>query len=274
LNRDGLDFMRKVFRPHAEAMRRVDDRQIGTGVLASIIHRHIEVLSWLDHRMWMAPALAWLTTKGELHRETEQFFARLDRVAWLMRLAGSDPHEQESRFIKLTHAVQNDSVVEGWPEFEVSSKLLDDVLAILRSRTFYHKHFSKSVLRRLCYQMGRDPGVIDGEKITVEHILPRKPKAGSRWLVDFGGEPGIKEHADRLGNLALLTKKLNQEAGIHDWAIKRPILESCFKVSGHDFRITGEAAACPKWTPHLVMQRTEKMIQILFDHWQLELPEP
>ena len=274
LNRNGLDFMKTIFRPHADAMRRIDERQIGAGMLAGLIRKHIDVLSWLDHHQWVAPALAWLTSKDDVHRETEHFFARLDRLAWMMRLAGTDPHEQETRFIQLTNAVGKTRPVDEWPEFEIGDKLLAEALAILRSRTFYFKYMSKVVLRRLCLELGEDPGFIDGELITVEHVLPRKPPKDRQWLKSFGRLEGIKEHADRLGNLTLLTGKRNREADTKDWPVKRQILKKCVEVDRRNFRLTSEAAEYAHWTPLVVQSRTEKLITVLFTHWGLAVTPP
>jgi len=274
LNRDGIGFMKTIFRPHADAMRRLDERQIGAGMLAGLIRKHIDVLSWLDHRQWVAPALAWLTSKDGAHRETEHFFARLDRLAWIMRLAGTDPHEQELRFIQLTNAIGQASPVDEWPEFEISDKMLAEALAILRSRTFYFKQMSKMALRRLCLEMGEDPGFIDGELITVEHILPRKPPKDRQWLKSFAGLGGIKDHADRLGNLTLLTGKRNREADTKDWPVKRQVLKKCIEVDRRNFRLTSEAADYAHWTPLVVRTRTEKLITLLFTHWGLAVTPP
>ena len=274
LNSDGLAFMKSIFRPQADAMRRIDERQLGTGVLASVIQGHIEVLSWLDHRQWMAPALAWLTTRSDLDPEMETFFAHLDRLAWIMRLAGTDPHEQETRFIRLTKAVRGGTPVKDWPEFRISEKMSDEALVILRSRTFYFKHMSKVVLRRLSYQLGRDSGFIDGDNTTVKHVLPRKPPKDRLWLKDFGSYAGIKEYADRLGNLALLTGKINREVDTKDWQAKRAILRKHIAQGDLEFLLATEAAEYAKWTPQVVQARTEKLISVLFRYWGLPVAPP
>ncbi|MEQ1615603.1 MAG: DUF262 domain-containing HNH endonuclease family protein [Hyphomicrobiaceae bacterium] len=269
LNLGGTEFMKTIFRPHADAMRLIDGRQLGTGVMATIINGHVEVLSWLDHRQWVAPALAWLTTHGGLHRETEMFFAHLDRLSWMLRLAGTDPHEQETRFIRLTMAVHSGASVKEWPEFEISEKTIDEAQAILRSRTFYFKHMSKLVLRRLCYQLGQDPGHIDGERITVEHILPRKPPKDRLWHKDFGSIAGIKEYADRLGNMALLTGPINRKLDTKDWHLKRAILLGHVADGNFKFLLAAEATEYAQWTPQVIKARTEKLIGVLFQYWGL-----
>ncbi len=265
LNHDGLGFMTNVLQPSVEALRRIDARQIGTGSLAGAIGRHLEVLNWLDHRHWVAPALVWLTTKGDQHPETELFFARLDRLGWMLRLAGTDPNEQENRFMRLTSAVRRNSSVTNWPELSISSATLDAALKILRSRTFYYKHMCNRVLRRLCFQLGQDPGLIDGAKVSIEHILPRNPPVDRKWTNDFATVAVVDAFTDRLGNLALLTGLQNRRADTNDWPVKRELL----KVSG--FGLSIEAVAHAKWTPKTIEARTEKLIKALFAEWGLPI---
>ncbi len=268
LNNDGLGFMNTVVYPHAEALRRLDGRQVGSGTLAKVIGNHIETLNWLDHRLWVAPALAWLTIRTDQHRATEPFFARLDRLAWMLRLAGTDPNEQENRFIRLAAAVRRDQLITEWPEFEVSDKTRDEALAILRSRTFYYKHTCNRVLRRLSHQLGADPGVIDGVNVSIEHILPRRPAKERQWLRDFASQPGIIDNCDRLGNLALLTGPQNRRADTNDWSIKAGILRS----SG--FVLSMEAATNANWMPRTIELRTDKLIALLFAPWGIAVAPP
>jgi hypothetical protein len=268
LNQDGLGFMNGLLAPHAAALQRLDARQIGSGILAGIISRHIDKLSWLDHRLWVAPALAWLTTRTDQDRETEQFFARLDRLAWMLRLAGTDPNDQENRFIRLAGAVGTRSPVASWPEFEISDKTRDEALAILRSRTHYFKHMSGRVLRRLSSQLGSDPGHIDGVHLSIEHVLPRRPGGERQWLRDFGSLPGVAEYTDRLGNLALLTGPQNRKADTNDWPVKQAILLQ----SG--FGLSMEAAGHATWTARTITARTEKLIGQLFTAWDLTVTPP
>ncbi len=263
LDRDGLGFMTNVLLPNVEVLRRIDARQIGTGTLAGIIGRHLEFLSWLDHRQWVAPALVWLTTKGGQHPETEHFFTRLDRFAWMLRLAGTDPNEQENRFRRLTHAARSNQAVDKWSEFAIEARTIEAALGILRSRTFYYKHLSNRVLRRLCHLLGSDPGPIDGVKVSIEHVLPRNPPKERKWIIDFPTETVVDDHTDRLGNLALLTGPQNRKADTNDWPIKREILKAS------QFALSGEAAVHAKWTPKTIDARTEKLIKRLLTQWDL-----
>jgi Protein of unknown function DUF262/Protein of unknown function (DUF1524) len=265
IQRNGLGFINGVLLPAANALSRIDQRRIGTGTLSTQITRHLDALSWLDHRQWVAPAIAWLTQKSDQHPDTGTFFAQLDRFAWLLRLAGTDPNEQESRFIKLTLAITNSQPPGSWKEFTIEPRLIEDALIILRSRTFYFKHMSHPILRRLCAILGQESGQIDGVKVSVEHVLPRKPPSDRRWTRDFKSLSGISDHTDRLGNLALLTGPQNRKADTNDWPVKQGILGA----SG--FALSLEAAANIEWMPRTIEARTEKLIKLLFTTWELPI---
>lgn len=53
--------------------------------------------------------------------------------------------------------------------------------------------------------------------ITVEHVLPQNPSAGSRWLADFPSEADRDLWVHRLANLVLLTLRKNSQAGNLDF---------------------------------------------------------
>lgn len=261
LDRNGLGFMQGVFQPYAECLASLTTGSTSSALPLAAIRQQITQLGWLDHRQWVAPALVWLRHKSAEHAETAEFFATLDRLAWMLRLAGTDPNEQENRFIKACAAAARSEPVSECPEFAIDSKTTSDALVILRSRTFYLKHSSNRVLRRLCAMLGADPGPIDGVHVSVEHVLPRRPSRDKRWWLDFNSEPAVLDHTDRLGNLALLTGPQNRAADRSDWEIKREILRAS------TFALSNEAATCERWTRRTIEDRTEKLIGLLFKPW-------
>ena len=151
-------------------------------------------------------------------------------------------------------------------ELAIEPKLLKPALDNLRSRTFYDKHYAGLVLRRLCLNMGSDPGPIDGDHMTLEHVLPLRPKSGSNWLRVFRDQKTVSDYANRLGNLACLTFADNQSAGSNDYSAKRPILANSGCIISSKF-----AATYDTWTPERILARTESLIQDLFRKWELPI---
>ena len=80
LDRSGLPFLRNELMPRANMLVRLNRRQIGEPSDRAAIERSLDMLYWIDHKMWMPAALHWLSSKGEAHPQTALFFSRLDRL--------------------------------------------------------------------------------------------------------------------------------------------------------------------------------------------------
>jgi len=261
LDRRGLDFMLNEFQVGARNLGAIAEKNIGAGAAKAAVSRQIERLSWLDHRQWVAPALVWLAKKGADHAETLRFFALLDRLAWMLKIAATDPLVQENCFIGACAAAARRQPVDRCAEFILSDRTITDALNALRSRTFYFKHAKHLVMRRLCALLGSDPGSIDGIKVSIEHVLPRRPSKDKRWWSEFPSKDAVLDFTDRLGNLALLTGRQNQAADCSDWEVKREFLRTS------TFSLATEAATYERWTKQTIEARTEKLIAVLLAPW-------
>ena len=105
---------------------------------------------------------------------------------------------------------------------------------------------------------------IDGDGVTVEHVLPKKPRKSSRWSKDFPTANDIKSHANCLGNLVFLSFLDNQAIANEDYEFKRDALR------GSGFRLSVDAAAEPIWTADVIKRRTEQLAGLIFSHWGLK----
>jgi hypothetical protein len=217
--------------------------------------------------MWVPSALHWIALRGGEHAETPLFFERLDRLTYLLKIASVDPTDQEARFLKVLDAIDSATAVERMVSLQIESKLLQAALENLRSRTFYAKRFHSLVLRRISVHINPDldPGPVDGVKVTVEHVLPRKPLAGQQWRRDFPGED-VADHCNRIGNLAFFSLEENNIAGNSDFIIKSLLLAN----AGGRFVLSAQAGMEPAWTRETIMRRGEEMISVLLEPWQLE----
>ncbi len=220
-------------------------------------------LGWLDTDTWIAPTLAHLERTGLDGPATEIFLAGLERLAWLFKLAGTDPVKRDRVFAELCEEISRQSDPQRLAGLAVPPDVLDRALLNLRSRTFYYKPFAFLVLRRLSVLLGQDPGPRSDRGVTGEHVLPRNPRPGSGWLEDFGDRSGVASYADRLGNCALLNFANNQAAANAEWPAKSEILAQS------EFVLANEAATWPAWTPATITLRTEKLIALITTDWEL-----
>lgn len=266
LDQTGISFLKDELLPRAAAMARLMRRAIGNGDTHEKTRASLDLLFWItDHQLWVPAALHWLDRKGEDHPETALFFARLDRLTWLMKIASVDPTDQEIRFLRVLDAIDSGEPVAGMEPLEIERRLLAAALENLRSRTFYLKRFHGLVLRRISQLLDplRTPKAIDGEAVTVEHVLPRRPDPG--WRQWFANGSDVVDHCNRLGNLAFLSQEVNNNVGNSDWPIKRFVLAN----HGGTFVLSAHAAEQEEWTKDTIINRSETLIAELLRPWGL-----
>lgn len=265
LNRSGLPFLKGELEPRARHLADLRSRVLKGCPARADVSRSLQTLLWLDREFWVRPALHWLSVRGAGHRDTALFFRRLDRIAWIVKLAGMDPTDQEKLFIRLIGDIDKHAAVDEMPALKISQQMRADMLERLRSRTFYSKHYNGLVLRRISRNLGADPGPVDGSTVTIEHVLPSSARAEG-WRHLFKSEGEVREYAHRLGNLAYLTHRENLEAGDRDYRAKRKILRrTSFLLS----RLAARDHA--EWTPNTILKRTEQLIGILVSDWEISV---
>jgi hypothetical protein len=169
------------------------------------------------------------------------------------------------RILQLLGEIDRVASVDDMRELEIGKSLREAALFNLRSKTFDSKHYASKILRRVSDAIGQDPGPIHPEKVTIEHILPRAWPLNDGWKKRFPTKKYVQTYAHKLGNLTFLTGPENHAADTLDWSAKRPIL------AGSRLLLANRLAATVDWTPESIMNRTEDMIRILFDAWELKL---
>ncbi len=255
----GSAFLREQLQPAAERLaflRRRDGGLEGIG-------EWVERLEWIDRQLWVPAALVWLEQR-RVPEETRLFFNRLERLVWMMKIAGFDPTKQHNRIVQLLGEIDRGGAVSTMRELDVTAEMRDKALANLRSPSFDAKHFSARVLRRISIALGQDPGPIERDRLTVEHVLPRAFNPRSGWRTHFPSARAVKQYAHRLGNLTFLSPEENQKADTLDWEVKRPIL------AGSKVLLSSRLAAAGEWTPAQIFGRTEELIGALFKDWEIK----
>lgn len=265
LHRTGRPFVNEWLKPHAAILEsmRARRREPSTGdVLPDGARDAIERMGWIEPRFWVPAALHWLSLRGAGDPETIEFFRRLDRLVWMLRIAGIDPPLQRRRIIEVV-----DELDKGGAPRQLTTLAIEDALSAatvesLRAQNFCLKSHAAAVLRRISAIRGRDPGPVDKKMVTVEHILPRNPDRNRRWWGSFLSKQDVKAHVNRLGNLTFLTHADNQLAATKDWPEKRMILAR----SG--FVLSEDVASVERWDRAAIAERTEELIAILMRDWE------
>lgn len=258
LDRDGLQFFGSRMLPAARSLSQLRTRDFGPTQARLEIAACVERLHWIERHSWVPGALYWLEVRGIDHAATPLFFRRLERLVWLLKIAGLDPSHQQGRIVRVLNDIDSVDAVDAMASLWIEAELEREALASLRTQNFCGKHYSNPVLRRIEAALAADPGPVHRNRVTVEHVLPRSPPRRSDWTRTFRTARDIATNVNRLGNMTFLTSAENQLADTADWNVKRPIL------ARSAFAITRRAAAAEVWDAAHIKARTEELVAVLF----------
>lgn len=93
---------------------------------------------------------------------------------------------------------------------------------------------------------------------TLEHIIPQNPEAGSNWMTDFT-DVYRKENTYKLGNMTLLTTKLNSGAKNYSFDVKKQQYQKT------KLPITVEIASLVTINETYITDRNQKIIKVILD---------
>jgi hypothetical protein len=110
--------------------------------------------------------------------------------------------------------------------------------------------------------------IYDHQNITVEHVLPQTPQAGSKWLEWFPDAGERLKWVHKLGNLALLTRKKNSSASNYEFETKKQSYFAKNDIS--PFVLTTQVLDKKQWTPTVVAARQKDLLALLEEHWRLK----
>jgi hypothetical protein len=108
------------------------------------------------------------------------------------------------------------------------------------------------------------------DDLTVEHLLPRKPAANSRWREWFQDPAERGQCTESLGNLVLMTKAQNDKAGNQDFARKQQVL-----FGGHGvlpLPINDYVRGQTEWRAPQIREREAELLGHLYGLWHIAPP--
>lgn len=154
-----------------------------------------------------------------------------------------------------------------WPDDEEVSSELTDLLAYQRLRRGRLRMILEAVEDHRRGWIGTAEG-LGGERVArgkyhIEHVVPRKWQL--HWPIGPGGSELERDRVvHTLGNLTLLTSKLNSKVSNAAWATKRVALEKhdVLKLNGDLLALAGDT-----WTEAKVRARTQEMTQAILEIW-------
>lgn len=263
----GREFVDEVLIPYSNAYERLITQNYPDDVNWSPVNNWLRRLAQIDNDNWR-PAALWVLKAHENDPVfIRAFLRRLERLAasMLVRRVYATPRGQ--RYSELLKELENGAGLAA-SAFDLRPEEIAETVDRLADRIYLVAPVRKYVLLRLDELLANQPGVSYQHKmITVEHVLPQNPSAGSQWTKDFTDEDRA-QWTHRLGNLVLLNRAKNSEAQNYDFAKKK----ANYFGGAHGsavFALTTQVLAEEEWTPDVVQRRHDDLLSVLHKEWEL-----
>lgn len=225
-------------------------------------------LGWLRGGDWLPPALQCWLQHGTNPAELAWFLRALDRLAYGLRILGMGTKRRAARLGAVINALR-----QGHDLRAPGSHLMltrDEQGSIRHNLRDLHARsapLARLVLLRLNEEMAGGPQDLPVEDLTVEHILPRKPSANSRWRQWFPDPAERGRCTESLGNLVLMTRAQNDRAGNQDFARKQQVLfaaDGALTLPVNDY-VRGQA----EWRAAQIRGREDELLAHVYRLWNI-----
>lgn len=230
------------------------------------VNARLAYLGWLGSQDWVPPLmLYWRRVDGDPQR-LDAFLARLDRLAYGLRILGIGSDKRIVRYRALLDAVRSGRIDE--PSCPLDLTRDEQRLIAFNMRTLHARSqlACKLILLRLNDLVAGAPQHLDPGAYTVEHVLPQKPARTSRWRDWFPDADERDRCTQSLGNLILVSRHDNEQARNSELDRK---LDVYFGKDGRQPALTREIEGLTEWRPQDVKRREERLAALLNQHWEI-----
>ncbi|MEO5316323.1 DUF262 domain-containing HNH endonuclease family protein [Pseudarthrobacter sp. CC12] len=264
---NGRGFIDNLLEPYALADQRLINQDFDAGGQWDNVNAWLKRLVQLDNDDWRPAALWALKNHKDDPVFLDTFLGRLERLAasFLVRRVYTTP--RVGRYLELLKQLDDGDGVNA-AAFELTDEEKMDTRERIAGEIYLVNPVRKYVLLRLDSIIAANPGASYAHKIiTVEHVLPQKPKDESQWVNDFT-EDERAYWTHRLGNLLLLNRTKNSEAQNYEFAVKKSKYFTSSKGAAI-FALTTQVLNYQEWTPAVVGKRHAELTKKLVDEWEL-----
>ena len=211
---------------------------------------------------WM-PVFISFALKYDSQKDLYEFLNLLERVYtinWVIGVTSSKRVIDTTKIIQVIEKSETKDDVFNNEVFNLK-EFEEEVHSKVNGSLFYKMKYSKYILLRLDLSLSENSNIEKSYKgvISVEHVLPQKPKDHSQWKLLFD-EIEREKATHSLGNLVLLSRKKNSSANNKDF--KEKITK--YYVKGiTDFALTKEIMTYDKWDKMVIEKRQMEKVNTL-----------
>jgi uncharacterized protein with ParB-like and HNH nuclease domain len=264
------EFIDEILIPLADAFDNIKKKSYESTHFAKKVNQSFSWLGMIDNSDWIPAAILYLSTYYSKPELLVKFFTDLDRLTSGLMILRANNNERVERYSLLLKAIETgeDLYLPDSP-LQLNESEKTKILQTLGSDLYSIRKIRLYVLLRLDAFLSEAEVVYFFPNITVEHVLPQNPASESEWLKNFPNQEERNKYVHRLGNLVLLSRYKNSSAQNYDFEVKKTKY-FITKTGISPFALTTQVLTHSKWTPEVIEQRQQHLIDKLKQLWRLD----
>ena len=265
---DGRELIDDVIVPLSDTFEVVTRVAYKSSTGPDEVNRLLRWLNLLDNTDWIPPAIKFVSLPNATSDDLIEFLTDLERLAASILIRRVDITRRIERYGKVLAAIERgDDLFSATSPLQLSPAECSETTERLRSEIYTVTRVRLYVLLRLDSALSSGGANYDLPIITVEHVLPQNPADDAEWRSSFTDDQR-EFWVHRLANLVLLSRRKNSEASNYEFDVKK---EKYFTTNSgtSPFALTTQVLTEPTWTPSLLDQRQQQLIDALSKLWRL-----
>ena len=268
-NCGSTDFIDNILEPYAEAYKSVvgmsDEGTVGDDRTVACL----DSLRRLDNYDWVPPAMAFFRTSSADSDRRKHFIADLERLAYGLFIRRANINERVNRYAAILQSMEEgEDILQAEGHLQLRAEEKEAIVGAVDGPVYTLPRVPKPLLLRLDGLLAGAGACYDHSIISIEHVLPQRPREGSTWLRWFADDEERALWTHRLANLVLLSRRKNGSASNFDFEAKKTKYFAGGGVS--PFALTTQVVNEREWTPAVMRRRQEVLVATLKEEWRLE----
>lgn len=273
---DPTAFIGGLLEPVGDEYRRLLNRAPFKEKYGAEAAKRLAHLQRLDNNDWIPPALRFFRSgPGTATALANVFMQRLETLAYFLFISRADINARISRYAAVIKDLEDpdlvagDAAAPGWSLRSIALTTAEQIklLHLLDGDIYEKTRVRLPLLLRLDGEVSGKGATYETDVVSIEHVLPQNPGAGSDWLTTFSQEDrAFWTH--KLANLVLLDRRVNVSARNWDFDKKKSRYFTT-KEGASPFALTTRVIGAPDWTPARLERRQAEMKRLLGTAWGL-----
>ena len=192
----------------------------------------------------------------------------MERLAYILFVNRGNVNQRIERYGRLLKEIERGVEFDADGALELTPAEKREALDTLSGDVYLRSGQRSTILLRLDGAYAEGSAHYNYSVVTIEHVLPQNPPAGSEWTQWFASEEERERWVHKLANLVPLAGRKNFQAQNFPFDTKK---EKYFAGAGgtSPFALTTQVLRADTWTPEVLRERQRAIIDKLTDTWDL-----